>query len=137
MPPNNDSGHGRGQYASPAQVRHYLDQMCYYLECRNAAWLDRNTDAHGNIREGVKDLCNRWQADNRILEVAIREGWLDPASMPDPKGQKNNQIGRYTAIVYGKSPEGRRLVAFALKDHLDRLEREQSESLARKEASWA
>jgi len=136
MAPNNGSGHGRGQYASPAQVRRYLDQMCYYLECRNAAWLDRNTDARtGEVREGVKELCNRWQADNRILKVAIREGWLDPSSMPDPKGQKNRQIGLYTAIVYHKSEEGRRFVAFELRDYLDGLEREQESELQRKEGS--
>ena len=132
MPPNNGSGHGRGQYASKDQVKTYLERMESFLGRRNAEWLDKNTDACGNIREGVKELCNRWQADGHLVKAAIAAGWLDPASMPEG-GIKNRQIGLYSAVVYHKSEAGHRFIAFELRDYLDRLEREQLESLERKE----
>ena len=134
MTPNNGSGHGRGQYASPVQVQTYLKNMEKYLRDRNAAWLDRNTDAHGNIREGVKELCNRWQADGHLVKWAIANGWLDPASMPEG-GIKNRQIGLYSAVVYHRNEEGHRAIAFELRRYFDELEWRQSADLERKEAS--
>jgi hypothetical protein len=136
MTPNNGSGHGRGQYASPAQVKAYMSRMRAYLAERNQRWLDRWQDrATGEFPEGVGELCNEWKLDNHLLKAAIREGWLDPASMPDPKGQKNRQIGHFTSIVYFRGEEGRRFVAFEAKAYLDRQERDQEFELQRKEAS--
>lgn len=130
--PDNGSGYGRGQYAAPEQVAVYLERMSDYLLQRNMAWLDWNTDEHSNLTEGVRELCNVWQADDYLVGAAIRAGWLDPASMPDG-GIKNRQIGLYSAVVYFRGEEGRRFIAFELKRLLDRLEVEQETELARKE----
>lgn len=135
MAPNNGSGHGRGQYASPAQVKAYLANMRRYLAERNQRWLDRWQDrATGEFPEGVKELCNDWRLDGHLCKWAIANGWLDPASMPEG-GIKNRQIGLYTAILYFRSEDGRRAIAFEAKRYLDELERRQELELQRKEAS--
>lgn len=128
IPPNNNSGHGRGQYASPSHVREYMQAMETYVAKRNAAWLDTWAEADGSIKEGVKDLCNIWQADNHLAKWAKETGRLDANSF-DERGVKNRQIGLYTAIVYHRSKDDRRALTKELARYLDEKESRAREAI--------
>jgi len=131
-PPRNNSGHGRGQYASEEQTETYLRNLRIYLGQRNTAWLDRWTEDDGQIPDEVKDLCNEWQADNHLVKWAIQTGRLDPASMPDGESVKNRQIGRYTAIVYHCSKQEHAALSKELKRYIDDQEARQTDLLRKK-----
>jgi hypothetical protein len=128
--PKNDSGHGRGQYASPEQVQAYLAGSDAYREKRNQAWLDRWTDEHtGEFLGGTNgELVNRWQLDNHLVKWAVDTGRLDPASLPDG-GVKNRQIGMYTAVVYHRSTEDRKALSQEARRYFDQQEERATEAL--------
>jgi len=132
QPPQNNSGHGRGQYASEEQTEIYIRNLRTYLGQRNEAWLDRWMEDNGQIPDGVKDLCNEWQADNHLVKWAIQTGRLDPASMPDGESVKNRQIGRYTGIIYHRSKAEQAALARELKRYIDEQEQRQYEMLQEK-----
>lgn len=115
----NSTGFGRGQYASPEQTEAYLAAMEGYIDKRNAKWLDQWT-VHGETPDGLKELCNRWQADNHLVKWAKETGRLeiDPGTI-ERGGVQNRQIGRYTAIAYHRSTEDRRALAKELERYVD------------------
>jgi hypothetical protein len=132
-PPQNDSGHATGRYASPEQTAAFLEKLDGYLDKRRAKWLDKWVDEHtGEVPDGVGELCSRWQADNHLLKWCIATGQLDPASMPDDRGQKNAQVGRFTAIVYHRSKKDRIALTDELARYIDEQERVQEEKIRRK-----
>lgn len=131
-PPKNDSGHGRGQYASPDQVKAYLDHIGPYLEKRDGAWLDRFTDKQGEILDGVKSLGTLWEVENQLVRWAIDTGRLDRACMPDERGIKNRQIGMYTAIVYHRSKADKSALLKEIVRYLDQCEARQMDALRKK-----
>lgn len=129
IPPANDSGFGRGQYASPDQTKAYLEAMVGYANRRNTEWLDWCHSEFGPdvpvknlfVETATKDNpahTNKWQLDNHLVNWAIETGRLDP-SCKGEHGVKNNQIGRYTAIVYHRSKADRGALAKELERYLD------------------
>lgn len=133
-PPQNHTGYGRGQYASPDQTKTYLEAMEKFVNERNARWLDRWHDwhDHGEIAKDIGELCNRWQADNHLVKWAKEKGLIkvDPAT--DESGVKNRQIGRYTAVIYHRSLQDRAALANELSRYLDELEAKQTEKILAK-----
>lgn len=115
---DNGTGHGSGKYASPGQVASYLKAMNAYLDKRNQQWLDR---WNGREVDGLKELCNQWQADGHLAKWAEQAGMICQGSTP-VTGIKERQIGAFTAIVYHASPEDRKAIAMELAAYLDRQE---------------
>lgn len=129
---DNRSGHATGKYASPEQTAVFRENLEKYIAQRNSAWLDRwQDDLTGDFPEGVKELCNVWQADNHLVKWARETGRLDPRSA-DETGVKNNQIGRFTAILYHRNQEERRALTKELARYIDEQERRQGELLKSK-----
>lgn len=135
IPPRNESGHGRGQYASPEQTESYLKAMIGYADQRNIEWLDWAQEYFGEFPSDFKNIfvatpdkdnpayTNRWQLDNHLVKWAIDTGRLDPSCCGE-SGVKNNQIGRYTAIVYHRSKSDRAAIARELERYInDQMDR--------------
>jgi len=127
--PDNQSGHGKGMYASLEQTEAWLKRLSDYVSTRNQRWLDRWTDdVTGEIPGHLKDLCNVWQADNHLLKWAKETGRLDPASGTE-NGQQHRQIGRFTAVVVNRSKADEKATCKELERYLDEQERRQAERL--------
>lgn len=127
--PDNQSGHGQGMYASPAQSEAWVKRLEGYVAARNQRWLDRWTEeVTGEVPSGLKDLCNVWQADNHLLKWARETGRLDPASGTE-EGQQHRQIGRFTAIVVNRSKADEKAICKELERYLDEQEARQGERL--------
>jgi hypothetical protein len=119
-PLENNSGFGKGMYASPEQTEVFLRRMDEYLAKRNAKWLDRWM-SNGEVPNGIKDLCSRWQADNHLVKWAVTTGRLAP--MDVELGQKARQVGRFTAIIYHRSKEEQKAITQELQRYVDEQER--------------
>lgn len=131
-PPQNNSGFGRGQYASDADAEKYKQKMSAFLAERNARWVDRWTKSGGEIPDGVKDLCNLWQADSHLAKWAVETNRLDPASLDEHGKVKNRQIGKYTAIVYMRSKADQKALGAELSRYLADQESRQLDVLRSK-----
>lgn len=115
VPPQNNSGHGRGQYASEEQTREYLDSLNGWIAKKIAAWTDSWTNAHGGFDldgRGLPKACveplNIHQADAHLLKWCVETDRLDRAIVPEEA--KVRQLGRYVAIVFCRSLDERRAV---------------------------
>jgi len=118
IPIDNNSGFGKGMYASPEQTEVYAKALDDYLAKRNAAWLDSWAGENGEIPDGVKGIdCSRWQADNHLVKWAVETNRLSP--MDVESGVKHRQIGRFTAIVYHRSTEDRKALTQEMKRYFD------------------
>lgn len=115
---NNGTGHGSGKYADPGKVASYLTAMKGYVDKRNQQWLDRWS---GKEPEGLKELCNHFQADGHLAKWAEQSGMLSPGSVPEG-GLKNRQMGQLTAIVYHSSQNDRKAIATELAGYIDKQE---------------
>jgi GH24 family phage-related lysozyme (muramidase) len=107
--PSNDSGHASGQYASPEQIRAYLDALRSFCERFVARWLDTWTD-HGGVHSVIesgpilwREPLNVHQADGHLLKACVEAGHLDRRIVPE--NAKARQLGAYVAIVYHRGPE--------------------------------
>ena len=127
--PNNNTGYGHGMYASPEKTAEFLKKMDGYIEMRNAKWLDRWT-ANGEAPKGVQPvLCNQWQADNHLIKWAVATGRL--AEMDTSQGAKAAQRGKFTAVVYHRSPEDQKALGKELAKYMDEQERLAMDKLSR------
>lgn len=131
IPPKNDSGHGRGQYASPEQVKEYLDKVNHYLAKRNAQWLDdlSRLSTDGMPAGAEKDLCNIHQADNHLVKWAVETGRLEVDPRTRESGVRSRQIGLYTAIVYHRSKADQGALSRELRRYLDEQASRQEEKI--------
>ena len=128
-PPQNDSGFGRGQYASPEQTAAYTEALNTWLGARIAEWADAWTDhATGECRldgrglpKNLLEPLNAWQANGHLLKWAVQTGRLDSAIVPEES--KTRQAAPYVAIVYHRSSEDHK----ALVREMNRYAREQFE----------
>lgn len=121
-PPKNDSGFGRGQYASEEATKQYVQKMQAYLDRREQEFLDFwSLKCNGELPDSIpaRQICRIFQLDNHLVKWAIETGRLDPASAPE--GIQNRQVGRYTAIVYFRSKEDQGALAREARDYLDKL----------------
>lgn len=129
-PPDNQSGHGRGQYANDNDTASYLEAFDGYVVKRNQEWLDRWSDEHsGEFQGGPNgELINRYQADHHLLKWCTDTGRLDKTSWQED-GMKARLLGRYTAIVYHRTKEDRKALTQELKRYIDQQEQRGLESL--------
>lgn len=111
-PPQNNSGHGRGQYASPRQVAVYEERLKKFVAERNARWLDEWTGKDGAVAEGIADLLRPEQVNRHLLKWGLRTGRLAPVGVAyDPETGKptedvsSTQSRQYVAIVFAREPE--------------------------------
>jgi hypothetical protein len=116
-PPQNNSGHGRGQYASPEQIREYKEALEAYITTRNQRWLDHWTLSNGEIPQGVRDIVNIFQVDNHLLKWAVETKRLDQTIVPE--SAKMRQLAAYVAIVYHRSSEDRTALKRELVAYVD------------------
>lgn len=129
-PPKNNSGYGRGQYASPDQIKEYKDRVQAYIDKRNAAWLDKWTGEDGTIPDGCRDLCSLFQADDHLLKWAVETQRLDSSIVPEQA--KMRQLAAYVAIVHHRSEEDRKAVGVELRRYCDEQEARQLDVIRRK-----
>ena len=104
-PPQNNSGHGRGQYASEKQISQWKAKMEAFIQAENAAWLDSWTGEDGSIPDGIKDLLSIWQVDNHLCRWAVETGHLDQTIIPE--NVKSRQHAAYVAIVFHRGDKER------------------------------
>lgn len=104
--PQNDSGYGRGQYASPIETGAYLANLNQFVEDRNQEWLDAWSLPDGTQPEGIGEYLRSFQITNHMLKWGLKLGRLadvgvayDPETgkpvedVPQPKADK------YVAIL--------------------------------------
>jgi hypothetical protein len=125
--PNNQTGHGHGMYAPPAQVEAYTKAMVDYLDKRNAKWLDRWTGDGQAVPEGLRDLSNRWECDNHLAKWGKETGRIEIDAAAAREGIKTRQVGQYTAIIYHRSREDRMALSKELERYLDRKAEDQEQ----------
>jgi len=93
--PNNQSGYGRGQYASPEQVEAYRRAIGDWFARVNAEFIDSFRE---NPNPEVGDIMSPFKLSGHLLKWAIAEKLLDP-SLTEAK-LKATERGNYLAIVY-------------------------------------
>lgn len=110
--PQNNSGHGRGQYASPEQVAEFVRATHEFVDARNAAWLDEWTGEDGQVEDGIGELLRVPQVYGHLLKWALRTGKLaqvpltfDPETGKPTEKVSSEQTKKYLAIVYAREPE--------------------------------
>lgn len=111
-PPDNKSGYGRGQYASPKQVEDYERRVKAFVDKRNAEWLDEWTREDGQVAEGIKDLLRVEQVTGHMLKWSINAGklqplpeWIDPETREVKVRASTEKAKKYAAIVFAREPE--------------------------------
>jgi len=125
--PKNDSGHGRGQYASPEQAKAYADAIGEWIDKRNAQWLDGWQQRDGSFPPGCKDLLNTWQANGHLLKWGVETGRLDKEIIPE--NAKTRQAANYPAIIYHRSTADRKALAKEMSRYADEQAGRMTESI--------
>jgi hypothetical protein len=109
--PQNNSGHGRGQYATPQQIAAYRDWAIGFTEDCNQRWYDDCQDENGNILPDTKAVLHEHQLTFHLLKWAIAGKMLAELDLtldaesgkPVPKCSIE-QAKAYVAIAYHRSP---------------------------------
>ncbi len=97
---DNESGHGRGQFASEVDAQKWLARAEAFLQKRLDRWRDHWASVFdNNIPSDVHDPCNIFQLDAHLVKEAIEIGHLKPGSTDD-KGLKRHQLGKLTGILW-------------------------------------
>jgi hypothetical protein len=131
--PQNHSGHGRGQYASPEQIAEYRRRLGKVIDQANAAWLDGWANRNrGEVPAGIRDLTQIFEVDGHLLKWCVETGRLDPAIVPEQA--QSRQLGAYVAIVYHRDPAALRA---ELARYLDTLQQRRTEAFLRTNPEWA
>ncbi len=126
---DNQSGFAKGTYASEEQAETFLKAMDEFLGKENQKWLDYwSLKCNGEIPKGVKEICNRHQADNHLIKWAMETGRLDERCV-DERGLQKRQIGRFTAIVYHRDKESRGALARELRRYVEEQADRQMDAL--------
>lgn len=129
--PQNNSGHGRGQYASPEQVKEYKAARDGFIDAANAKWADRWQDGRtGEMPDGLKNVLNAWQVDGHLLKWAVEEERLDPGIVPEEA--KSRQGAMYVAIVFARGGDDRRALGREMNRYLKQQWERAEEALYRK-----
>lgn len=102
--PKNQSGYGRGQYASPEQVEAYRRAIGDWFARVNAEFID-SFSTRENPNPEVGDIMSPFRLSGHLLKWAIAEKLLDP-SLSEEK-LKATERGNYLAIVYHRSKADR------------------------------
>jgi hypothetical protein len=128
-PPRNNSGHGRGQYASPEKIASYKQALEGFIARSNAEWADLwSSRCNGEVPKGIKEV-NVWQADGHLLKWAVETGRLDGGIVPEEA--KTRQLAAYVAIVYHRSKSDQKALGEELRRYLDEQHSRQAEAVYR------
>jgi hypothetical protein len=141
-PVNNNSGHGKGMYASPEQIKKFDDWIAKGCEVNNAEWQDYwHEKATAAFEEGLEvpakipDAINPWQAKAHLLKWAIETERLDPSIVPeDAKTRQNSQ---YVAIVFHRSLEDKGAIKAEMTSYIGRQKQLKSDVIYRKHPELA
>ncbi len=128
-PPQNNSGHGRGQYASPEQIKTYKEAIEKFCEGRNTKWLDKWQQVGGELPKGLKELLSVWQLDGHLLKWAVETKRLDQTIVPE--NAKSRQLAAYVAIVWHRSDEDKRAVKAEISAYATICEQRQTDVIMR------
>jgi phage RecT family recombinase len=127
---DNGTHYGKtGQYASPEETKEWLDDLDAYLEKCNQAWLDKWTGKGGQTPEGLGELCQRNRVDNHLAKWCAASGLITIDDRAAKDGQVHRQIGRYTAIVFHRSPEDRKALLKERQRYIGELAKAATEEL--------
>lgn len=118
--PQNNSGHGKGMYASPDQTKEFAEKFDAWLAEQNAKWLDTFSDEFGEVYPDVKELMTSWQARGHMLKWCVTTERLDPAIVPE--NVKNRQLDPFLAIVYyrDRKPFGQEMLRYVEQTKVER-----------------
>lgn len=101
-PVDNQSGHGRGQFASDADAQKWLARAEAFLQKRLDRWREHWANVFNNdVPSYVHDPCNIFQLDSHLVKWALEVGHLKPGST-DEQGLKRHQLGKLTGILFLK-----------------------------------
>jgi hypothetical protein len=107
--PNNKTGHGKDQYASPAQVEEYRKATMEFCAAKNSAWADEWADRRGQIPDGIKDILHPIQMTNHLLKWGLLTGRLAevPMTFDRETGKPTEKVSteqakKYVAIIYAR-----------------------------------
>jgi KaiC/GvpD/RAD55 family RecA-like ATPase len=132
-PLDNNSGYGRGQYASPEQVEAYSRSIRGFVEAKNAQWLDEWTNEDG-VADGIGELLRLPQMTGHLLKWGLRTGRLEPVDMTwdHETGKPVEKVSvekakKYVAILFAREPE-------ALNEEAEGYFRQEA---AREREAWA
>jgi hypothetical protein len=110
--PNNKTGHGKDQYASPAQVEEYRKATIDFCASKNAAWADEWADRRGQIPDGINDILHPIQMTRHLLKWGLLTGRLAevPMTFDQETGKptektSSEQDKKYVAIIYARDRE--------------------------------
>lgn len=110
--PQNHSGHGRGQYASPDQTAEYLAKLNQFVEDRNQEWLDEWSLPDGTLPEGIGDYLRTFKITNHMLKWGLRMGRLadvgvayDPETGKPVEDVAQPKADKYVAILANRRRE--------------------------------
>lgn len=141
-PAQNNSGHGRGSYASPEQVKSYGEWMTDQCVKINAKWHDEwNEKATKFLENGlgfptfISDVINPWQANGHLLKWGIEVERLDRSIVPEET--KSKQAAQYVAIVFHRSSEDRAALKSEMGRYLIEQRRLKSDTIYRKNPELA
>ncbi len=130
---DNESGHGRGQFASEVDAQKWLARAEAFLQKRLDRWRDHWASVFdNNVPSDVHDPCNIFQLDAHLVKEAIEIGHLKPGST-DEKGLKRHQLGKLTGILW--LHRGKKVQQWMVEEcnrYLDEQERIQVAKIAKK-----
>jgi hypothetical protein len=128
--PQNNSGFGRGQHASPEQIDDWTKTIAEAVRRINARWADRWQARNGDQPDvRVKDLMHPFGASGHLLKWAVATERLDPVIVPGDIRPRERDS--YVAIVYARKAERKALWA-ELEEYVAKEEAMATEALYRK-----
>ncbi len=96
---DNATGHGSGAYADPRAVAEYKQWLSSFVQDVNAKWLDKHTDANGEIAEHVKnELLSTFQVSGHLLKWAITEQLVNA-----PDDARAGQRDKFVAVAWERN----------------------------------
>jgi hypothetical protein len=123
--PDNASGYGRGQYASPEQEQAYEAWLTTCIERVKEKWLDVWTTAEGPVAEAEAALCgprpngdwNRVGIQRVLVDWAVRLNKLDSDILASESRARQNP--KYLAIIHARGGDERKALAATLVEFAD------------------
>lgn len=96
---DNNTGHGSGAYARPESVNEFKAWLGEFVDSVNAKWLDKHTDPHGNVTDGVKaELLSTFQVAGHLLKWAVSEGMVNA-----PDDARPGQRDKFVAVAWERN----------------------------------
>lgn len=131
--PQNDTGHGRGQYASPEQRKEFEDRLKAAFEHYATKWLDHWTDKQGGEVLNTAELTNVFELVNHLIKWARESNRLQIH-----EGRVSTDQGfKYLAVLYHKSEIERKALLKELKRYIESLWAQRTHAFYSKHPEYA